>query len=464
MEDGVKKLAIEINNKTFYQTEELQSLEENEKKHIETGTTNKFQIGRNNIRIGKNISVYYGAIYDYNLIKSVTPSPIFFIGYLDTKTTLIKAIYFGDYNLSGNLVIGCVENSEDKNVIGYTMTGLGHTNSDKPALITLDDNNHWIEFSYAGKCDNTTTSNYYDDEVAEYIPNPVVSHNYEENQFYTITIGKDFSKCSDQDGHCSCTGPVAYGPAPNGTFKIKIASSAGIDCNDIIFGDVNDGADKYCYCYTPADTTQTYGNWGGTCRCPSGGTYLAGEIWGSNCSAIACFGGEMVNCNSEDGEWRHQKVTCGRSKNPLSCADGLVLGTTKVQKAMQVHRKATNISVNASDKVYVTNESGDVWHANGINGSWSHLSSLDKCDHITIADNNDLQCISQWIYNAVNDRSDYLINGQPYFIKGGTIKQATSEGMIRTSLASDGTLWGIKTSVGQVYSMLYNVIFIIKKF
>ena len=53
------------------------------------------------------------------------------------------------------------------------------------------------------------------------------------------------------------------------------------------------------------------GGWGGTCVCPDGAEYPAGDN-GDYCASLACEGGTMKNnqCNRRDGAWSRQKVIC----------------------------------------------------------------------------------------------------------------------------------------------------------
>ena len=55
------------------------------------------------------------------------------------------------------------------------------------------------------------------------------------------------------------------------------------------------------------------GSWGGICRCPDGETFKVGDN-NDSCGSLACFGGEMVNCNNEAGAWSGRKVYCGGKK------------------------------------------------------------------------------------------------------------------------------------------------------
>ena len=51
------------------------------------------------------------------------------------------------------------------------------------------------------------------------------------------------------------------------------------------------------------------GGSGGTCRCPDGNEYGAGDN-DDDCNSLACINGQMVNCNRKDGPWSRRKVTC----------------------------------------------------------------------------------------------------------------------------------------------------------
>ena len=66
--------------------------------------------------------------------------------------------------------------------------------------------------------------------------------------------------------------------------------------------------------------SQEVGGWGGTCTCPDGSTYDAGDNMDS-CGSLACEGGTMSSCNRFDGPWSRQKVTCARA-----CSSAVVVG------------------------------------------------------------------------------------------------------------------------------------------
>ena len=54
------------------------------------------------------------------------------------------------------------------------------------------------------------------------------------------------------------------------------------------------------------------GAWGGTCECPDGNTYLAGDNW-DRCNSLACINGKMLSCYEKIGGWSERKVTCSFS-------------------------------------------------------------------------------------------------------------------------------------------------------
>ena len=54
------------------------------------------------------------------------------------------------------------------------------------------------------------------------------------------------------------------------------------------------------------------GVWGGTCTCPDGRVYTAGDN-GDICNSIACFGGVAGPCNEREGIWAFREVHCAPS-------------------------------------------------------------------------------------------------------------------------------------------------------
>ena len=72
-----------------------------------------------------------------------------------------------------------------------------------------------------------------------------------------------------------------------------------------------------CYCSYASTVNRVIpnapgvGGHGGTCVCPDGAEYPAGDN-NDHCASLACEGGTMKNnqCNSRSGPWSHQKVIC----------------------------------------------------------------------------------------------------------------------------------------------------------
>jgi hypothetical protein len=95
------------------------------------------------------------------------------------------------------------------------------------------------------------------------------------------------------------------------------------------------------------------GGWGGTCVCPDGTEYLAGDN-GDYCASLLCIGGIMKSCNQATGAWSHQGVFCAPpwmaptpTASGAGCSKGagftwvasggaLDINTLKVQMALQV--------------------------------------------------------------------------------------------------------------------------------
>lgn len=54
------------------------------------------------------------------------------------------------------------------------------------------------------------------------------------------------------------------------------------------------------------------GVWGGSCTCPDGRVYTAGDN-GDICNSLACFGGIAGPCNQQEGIWAFREVHCAPS-------------------------------------------------------------------------------------------------------------------------------------------------------
>ena len=60
---------------------------------------------------------------------------------------------------------------------------------------------------------------------------------------------------------------------------------------------------------TIQENAPNVGGWGGTCRCPNGIYYEAGDN-NDGCGTLACVNGEMIDCNRFEGGWSKRKVIC----------------------------------------------------------------------------------------------------------------------------------------------------------
>jgi len=54
------------------------------------------------------------------------------------------------------------------------------------------------------------------------------------------------------------------------------------------------------------------GGWGGSCTCPDGSVYQAGDNY-DHCGSLACINGVSGTCNRRNGPWSGRKVICGAS-------------------------------------------------------------------------------------------------------------------------------------------------------
>ena len=60
------------------------------------------------------------------------------------------------------------------------------------------------------------------------------------------------------------------------------------------------------------------GVWGGTCTCPDGHVYTAGDQ-GNICGSLACFGGQSGPCIESEGTWSFREVHCAEPEpTPLA--------------------------------------------------------------------------------------------------------------------------------------------------
>ena len=60
------------------------------------------------------------------------------------------------------------------------------------------------------------------------------------------------------------------------------------------------------------------GVWGGSCMCPDGRVYTAGDE-GNLCGSIACKHGHMIGgCNQIQGLWAFREVHCAKPTLPSS--------------------------------------------------------------------------------------------------------------------------------------------------
>lgn len=59
------------------------------------------------------------------------------------------------------------------------------------------------------------------------------------------------------------------------------------------------------------------GGWGGDCTCPDGSVYQVGDVDGSACGELACYGGKSGPCKEEVWTGAGKRVTCGYAfRNP----------------------------------------------------------------------------------------------------------------------------------------------------
>lgn len=70
------------------------------------------------------------------------------------------------------------------------------------------------------------------------------------------------------------------------------------------------------------EQTWDAGGYGGSCTCPDGQVYGAGDNKDS-CGSLACVGGTAGTCNYRSGEWSNRKVTCGCESTPPPSASDL---------------------------------------------------------------------------------------------------------------------------------------------
>ena len=77
-------------------------------------------------------------------------------------------------------------------------------------------------------------------------------------------------------------------------------------------------------------TSSDVGGWGGSCTCPDGTLYYAGDNR-DDCGSLACIGGTPGKCHKTfDVRWRNRKVTCGGAgEAPLSIV--VVMGQSNIE-------------------------------------------------------------------------------------------------------------------------------------
>jgi hypothetical protein len=64
------------------------------------------------------------------------------------------------------------------------------------------------------------------------------------------------------------------------------------------------------------DVVRTQSFWagvsGGTCTCPNGSSYLAGDAY-DDCKTLSCNNGSYSGCQKSRGPWSHQEVICSKT-------------------------------------------------------------------------------------------------------------------------------------------------------
>merc|ERR1712232_41388 len=88
------------------------------------------------------------------------------------------------------------------------------------------------------------------------------------------------------------------------------------------------------------------GRWGGSCTCPDGSKYWAGDR-NNYCKSLACAGGKSGKCNRRsDKKWSHKSVVCGPAASKKV--------TRKVTKVTKIILRARKI-ISINKKVAATN-------------------------------------------------------------------------------------------------------------
>jgi len=119
-------------------------------------------------------------------------------------------------------------------------------------------------------------------------------------------------------GHCTCPDGRVYAVGDEGNMCQSVACDGGIqgDCP----GGETEGAFRKVICAPPVPVNPRSGNkvikndpgvgvWGGTCTCPDGSVYLAGDL-NNGCASLACEGGEPGICNHYVSLWKNTRVRC----------------------------------------------------------------------------------------------------------------------------------------------------------
>jgi len=119
-------------------------------------------------------------------------------------------------------------------------------------------------------------------------------------------------------GHCTCPDGRVYAVGDEGNMCQSVACDGGIqgDCP----GGETEGAFRKVICAPLLPVNPDAGNkvfkndpavgvWGGTCTCPDGSVYLAGDL-NNGCASLACEGGEAGMCNHYVSLWKNTRVQC----------------------------------------------------------------------------------------------------------------------------------------------------------
>jgi len=123
-------------------------------------------------------------------------------------------------------------------------------------------------------------------------------------------------------GVCTCPDGRVYQVGDEGNMCGSVACDGGK--KGACFWGETEGAFRKVICEPPVkrpesaarntviEKDKTVGVWGGTCTCPDGQVYLAGDEL-NFCESIACEGGVAGICNHYVSSWAHVRVKCDTS-------------------------------------------------------------------------------------------------------------------------------------------------------